>query len=149
MVYGKGVLMPDAAKWFAARNLLGVWKRQTMIHLISRDDYLEVVKRTVENEDAFGIYNIGDDGIQSLQDYLDFACDVWGCRKPWRMPEWMIYTAAGIFEIASELFGVRSPLTRDFVRIGMVSYHGDTSRMKRELLPDLKYPTMMAGREIF
>ena len=26
MVYGKGILMPDAARWFARRGLLGVWK---------------------------------------------------------------------------------------------------------------------------
>jgi hypothetical protein len=35
--------------------------------------------------------------------------------------------------------------TRDFVRIGMASSVADTSRMKRELLPRLEYPTLTKG----
>jgi len=53
------------------------------------------------------------------------------------------------FELSSKLFGTRSYLTRDFVDIGKVAYYGDISRMKRELLPTLKYPTMSEGAEIF
>ncbi len=74
MVYGRGILMPDAARWFAKRNLLGVWKEQTLIHLISKEDYLNSVTGVIVNESANGVYNIGDDGLQSLQEYLDFAC---------------------------------------------------------------------------
>jgi hypothetical protein len=33
-------------------------------------------------------------------------------------------------------------LTRHFVRIGMVSYVMDTRRMKSELLPALRYPSL-------
>ena len=65
------------------------------------------------------------------------------------MPEWMIYTAANIFEAASALFSMKSPLTKDFIDIGRVSYYGDTTRMKMDLLPMLKYATMKDGVEIF
>ena len=34
---------------------------------------------------------------------------------------------------------------RDFIRIGMASSVADTSRMKRELLPRLAYPTLREG----
>ncbi|MCP4120210.1 MAG: NAD(P)-dependent oxidoreductase [Bacteroidetes bacterium] len=149
MVYGNGILMPDVAKWFAKRWLLGVWKEPTQIHLISRDDFVEVVKCAIENHNASGIYNVGDDGIQTLQEYLDLACIQWNCKKPWRMPIGLIYLAAWNFELISRITGWRSPLTKDFIDIGRVSYYGDTSRMKSELMPELKYPTMNDGIEIF
>lgn len=149
MVYGAGVLMPDGAKWFARRRLLGVWREPTWIHLISLDDYLEAVRSALLNEGVRGTYNLGDEGRQTLQDYLDFACRQWHCPPPWRMPLWMIYSAAGTFECVSALFGVPSPLTKDFLDIGRVSYYGDTRRMREELLPKLKYPTMKDGAEIF
>jgi nucleoside-diphosphate-sugar epimerase len=149
MVYGKGILMPDAAQWFAKRWLLGVWKTPTWIHLISKDDFLVVVKIAAEKHGIMGTYNIGDNGYQTLQEYLDFSCKQWKCKKPWRMPEWMIYTAAEVFELISAIFRVKSPLTKDFIDIGKVSYYGDTTRMKNELLNTLKYPTMRDGAEIF
>ena len=39
MVYGKGILLVDAAKWFSKMRLLGVWKEPTEIHLISKTDF--------------------------------------------------------------------------------------------------------------
>jgi hypothetical protein len=39
-------------------------------------------------------------------------------------------------------------LTRDFIKIGMVSSVADTTRMKRELLPRLAYPSLTAGIEL-
>lgn len=149
MVYGRGILMPDGARWFAQKLMLGVWKEPTQIHLISRDDFCEVVKRTVQNENISGTYNIGDEGKQTLQEYLDFACKIWKCKKPWRMPLWMIYFAASCFEVISRVFGVKSPLTTDFIDIGRVSYYGDTSKMRNEIIKELKYPTMKEGAEIF
>jgi nucleoside-diphosphate-sugar epimerase len=149
MVYGRGVLMPDAARWFGKRNLLGVWKEPTLIHLISKEDFLNSILGAISNESANGTYNIGDDGVQTLQEYLDFACKQWGCKKPWRMPIWLIYFAAWKFELISWLFRTKSPLTKDFIDIGRVSYYGDTNRMKEELLPTLKYPTMKHGKSTF
>ena len=58
-------------------------------------------------------------------------------------------TAAKGFELFSSLFGTKSPLTNDFVKIGMVSYYGDTSRMRKELLPELKYKTYKDGMVLF
>jgi len=149
MVYGNGILMPDAARWFARHRLLGVWKKPTPIHLISKDDFLEAVANTLANPDAKGIYNVGDEGVQTLQEYLDLACDTWGHARPWRMPEGLIFTAAALFEAASAVLGTRSPLTRDFVRIGMVPYYGDTTRFRQEILPALKYPAMRDGTGTF
>ena len=102
-------------------------------------------KAAVYNQAANGIYHLGDDGVQTLQEFLDEATAFWGTRRPWQMPLWMINSAAVVFENVSLLTGCRSPLTRDFVKIGQVSYYGDTSRMKADLLPKLKYSTFREG----
>lgn len=149
MVYGKGILMIDAAQWFAKRWLLGVWRQLTYIHLISKVDFVEATIAACLKPNIRGIYHIGDDGMQTLQEFLDDITRYKGNRKPWRMPVWMIMTAAKCFEFYSKVFNTRSPLTVDFIRIGMVSYYGDTSRMREELLPTLKYQTYRKGMELF
>lgn len=149
MVYGKGILMIDAAQWFAKHYLLGVWKKPTYIHLISKDDFTNASVVACMKEGISGIYHLGDDGVQTLQEFLDTITQYKGYKKPWRMPVWMIMTAARFFELWSKLFNTRSPLTVDFINIGMVSYYGDTSRMKQELLPELKYKTYKEGLELF
>ena len=149
MVYGKGILMIDAAEWFSRRWLLGVWTKPTYTHLISIADFLASTTAAIDNENIQGIYHIGDEGVQTLQELLDRVAKHKGYKKPWRMPNWMIMTAAQGFEWVSALFNVKSPLTKDFVRIGQVSYYGDTERMRKELLPELKYKTFEEGIETF
>lgn len=149
MVYGKGILMIDAAEWFSRHYLMGVWKKPTYIHLISKDDFLSATIAAIDNENASGIYHIGDEGVQTLQEFLDKVARYKGYHKPWRMPNWIIMTASQLFEWFSALFGTRSPLTKDFIRIGQVSYYGDTTRMRKELLPKLKYKTFEEGIETF
>ena len=148
MVYGRGVLMIDAARWFSRRWLLGVWRQPTWIHLISAPDFVAAAKAAACRPGVRGIYHLGDEGVQTLQRFLDDAARRWRTKRPWRMPLWMIYTAASGFELVSRLTGWRAPLTRDFIDIGRVSYYGDTARMRRELLPELKYPTYREGLEI-
>jgi len=147
MVYGRGILMIDAAEWFAKRKILGVWSQPTEIHLISKTDFCRAVVAAISHESATGVFHIGDEGDDTLQSFLDFACKIWGCRKPWRMPLWLIYLAANIFELVSRIFGTTSPLTKDFIDIGRVSYYGDTSRFRAELLPVLKYSNISEGIE--
>jgi nucleoside-diphosphate-sugar epimerase len=149
MVYGKGILMIDAAQWFACRLLLGVWKKPTYIHLISKTDFVDATVAAIEKPDIQGIYHLGDEGIQTLQQFLDDITAYKGNRKPWRMPLWMILTAARGFELFSKRFNTPSPLTVDFIRIGATSYYGDTSRMRQELLPELKYKTFREGMTLF
>ncbi len=145
MVYGRGILMIDAARFFSRFNLLGVWKDATPIHLISTADFVAATKAAIYKKNAQGIYHLGDEGIQTLQEFLSAACQQWRTWAPWRMPLWMINTAASCFELASSLTGWRSPLTRDFIKIGRVSYYGDTQRMREELLPQLKYKNFREG----
>jgi len=145
MVYGKGILMIDAAEWLARKWLLGVWRETTEIHLISKTDYCRAVTAAINNENARGIYHVGDEGKDTLQTFLDFACSAWECKKPWRMPLGLIYYAAELFELASIIFGTISPLTKDFIDIGRVSYYGDTTSFRKELLPDLTYTDCLTG----
>lgn len=145
MVYGRGILMIDAARWFAKYHILGIWRKPTWIHLISTPDYLEATKQAIIKENINGIFHIGDEGIQTLQQFLDAATTEWGYRKPVRMNVKIIFFVARIFEIFSYLFKTKSPLTRDFIKIGMVSYYGDTHRMRNELLKELKYKNYKEG----
>ena len=149
MVYGKGILMIDAAEWFGKHYLLGIWEKPTYIHLISKADFLTATTAALDKENIRGIYHIGDEGIQTLQEFLDKIARYKRYHKPWRMPNWLIMVAAQGFEFFSALFNTRSPLTKDFVTIGQVSYYGDTTRMRNDLLPKLKYKTFEDGLETF
>jgi nucleoside-diphosphate-sugar epimerase len=145
MVYGRGVLMIEAARWLLRRRLLAVWRRPTWSHLLALPDFLRGVAAAIESEDARGVYNLADDEPLTLQDFLDRIADHWGFPRPWRVPEWSVFAAAACCEAFASVFGTASPFTRDFIRIGMASSVADTSRMKRELLPSLEYPTLREG----
>jgi nucleoside-diphosphate-sugar epimerase len=145
MVYGKDILMIEAARWLAEHRLLGVWKERTQIHLISKDDFCAACTAAITNPAASGIYHIGDEGSVSLQEFLELACRQWGLERPWFMPLWLIYTAAELCEFYSKITGSISPLTRDFIDIGRVPYYGNTARMRKDLVPALKYRTIADG----
>ena len=61
MVYGRGILMVEAARWLAKRRLLGVWRHPTGIHLISTADYLTATAAAALRPNIRGIYHLGDD----------------------------------------------------------------------------------------
>ena len=145
MVYGRGVLMIEAARWLARHHLLGVWPDPTWIQLISVPDFLRATEAAIGGPGVTGIYHVGDEKPVTLQHFLDEACRQWGCRKPMRMPVQVIYLAAWLCELFGLVVGKPSPLTRDFIRIGRVSYWGDTRRTREELIPHLTYPTLEAG----
>ena len=145
MVYGRGILMIDAARWLAERHLLGVWREPTLFQLISIADYLRATEAAILKPGVQGIYHVGDEQPVSLQHFLDEACHVWNCRPPIRMPVWMIYSAACLCELGAAVLRKPSPLTRDFFRIGRVSHWGDTGRARQELIPDLIYATLKDG----
>ena len=145
MVYGRGVLMVDAARWLLKHHLLAVWRQPTWNHLLALPDFHACVKAAIENENISGIYNLADDQPLTLQEFLDAAAAHWGFRKPWRCPKWSFYAAAWCCEAFAIIFRTASPLTRDFIKIGMASSVADTTRMKKELLPKLTYPSLKDG----
>lgn len=145
MVYGRGVLMVDTARWLAQRRLLGVWREPTWFQLISVADYLRATETAILKPGIRGIYQVGDERPVTLQHFLDEACRAWNCPRPFRAPLWMIYAVAGLCELFAAIARKPSPLTRDFITIGRVSHWGDTKRAREELIPELKYPTLEAG----
>ena len=147
MVYGRGILMMDVAKLLAKYWILGIWKKPTWVHFISTIDFLKAFENAIIKPNIKGIYHLGDDGVQTLQDYFEVACPQWKHKKPWHLPLGLIMTFAHCCEIYSSIFKTRSLLTRDFIKIGYVSYYGDTKRMKEDLLPELKYKTFKEGLE--
>lgn len=145
MIYGRGILMIDAARWLARRRLLAVWREPTLMQLLSIADYLRAVEAAILKPDARGIYHVGDEQPITPQNFLDEACRAWGYPSPIRVPMPLIYAAAAACEAFALIARARSPLTRDFVRLGRVSHWGDTRRAREELIPELRYPTLKTG----
>lgn len=148
MVYGRGILMVDAAHWLAARRLLGVWREPTLLQLVSSVDFARACEAAIRAPAARGIYHVGDDRPVTIQQFLDTACGAWGCARPFRVPFWTVYLSAVACEAFAIVARTRSPLTRDFVRLGRVPHWGDTRRARAELIPELRYPTLDAGLAI-
>jgi len=147
-IYGRGILMVEAGRWLARHGLLVVWRKPTWYHLLSLPDFLSCVLSAIEKDGVSGVYGLGDDAPITLQDFADTVSRHWGYWKPWRLPAWMFYLAGLSIELFATVFRTPSPLTRDFVRIGMASFCSDTSRMKKELLPELRYPAIREGLEL-
>ncbi len=145
-VYGRGILMVEAARWLALHHLLAVWRKPTCYHFIQTEDFLDAVTASLLKPAINGIYHLGDEAPITIQEFLDEAASLWGCSRPWRMPWWMILTAAAACETFATAFGTMSPLTLDFVRLGRVDHCCDTRRMRAELLPQLKFPTFALGK---
>jgi len=145
MVYGRGILMIEAARWLGRRRLLCVWREPTLLQLLSVADYLGAVEAAIFKPGVRGIYHVGDEQPVTLQHFLDEACRVWGYARPMRVPLGLIYAAAAVCEAFALIAGTRSPLTRDFIRIGRVSHWGDTRRARQELISELRYPTLETG----
>jgi nucleoside-diphosphate-sugar epimerase len=145
MVYGRGILTVDTARWLAERHLLGVWREPTLFQLISTTDYLRATEAAILKPGIRGIYHVGDEKPVTLQYFLDEACRVWNCPRPFRTPLWTIYAAATLCELFGAVTKKPSPLTRDFITIGRVSHWGDTGRAREELIPAPNYPTLETG----
>jgi len=145
LIYGKGVLMIEAGRKLMRRRLMGVWRRPTWIHPLSLPDFLACLRASVEKPGLSGIYPIADDLPLTLQDFLDRLARHWGYPQPWRAPARLFYAAGLACELWGALWGVPAPLTRDFIRIGMVSHVCDTRRMRAELMAGLAYPTLDDG----
>jgi nucleoside-diphosphate-sugar epimerase len=146
MVYGRGILMIEAARWLARHRLLGIWREPTLLQLISTADFLRATEAAIVTQGVTGIYHVGDEQPVTLQEFLDVACDVWGYRHPVRVPVWLVDATAAACELVASIARTRAPFTRDFVRLGRVSHWGDTRRARQELIPDLVHPTLASGR---
>ncbi|HXH28498.1 MAG TPA: NAD-dependent epimerase/dehydratase family protein [Candidatus Polarisedimenticolia bacterium] len=144
-VYGRGILMVEAARWLARRRLLAVWKEPTWYHFLSTPDFLRATEAAALKEGIQGVYQVADEAPTTLQEFLDAACRIWMAPRPWRAPVWAIYGAASLCELYALAFGTLAPLTRDFITIGRVPHVADTSRARRELVPDLVHPTLETG----
>jgi len=145
MIYARGVLMLDAARWLLERRLLPVWRKPTWIHLLALPDFLTCTQAAITGRDVNGIYTLGDDMPLTLQSFLDQLADHWNCSRPLRLP-WPLFPLAGaLVELGAAIARKPAPLTRDFIRIGRASYSGDTTRMKAELLGRMAYPTLDEG----
>ncbi len=145
MIYGRGILMVEAARWLARRRLLCVWKEPTLLQLLSTADFLRALEAAIVLPEVRGIYHVGDEQPVTVQQFLDQACRAWGYGKPIRIPFSMIYSAAWLCECVATVARTPSPLTRDFVRLGRVDHWGDTQRARQELIPQLVYPTLETG----
>ena len=99
MIYAKGVLMIEGARWLMKRRMLGVWRQPTWIHLISLPDFNACVVAAIEGERVSGIYNLGDEAPTTLQIFLDTFAEHCGYPKPWRAPRGAFPIAGALTEV--------------------------------------------------
>src|SRR5438445_498600 len=140
IVHFAGVLFAPRPEKFLPRTNVGYVE-----NLLALPDFHAAAMAAIEGEHVSGVYNLGDDQPVTLQEFLDTVAGHWGFPKPWRLPRWCFPLAGAGCEAFAALFGTAAPLTLDFVTIGMASTWADTSRMKRELLPRLAYPSLREG----
>jgi nucleoside-diphosphate-sugar epimerase len=145
MIYGRGVLMIEVARRLMRWGLLPVWYKPTWIHLLALPDFLRAVEAAIDHPTLTGVVNLGDGYPLTLQHFLDLTAQHWGYPRPVRLPSPAFYLAASLVELYASIFGTAAAITRDFIRIGMASYTADTSRMTKELLQRLDYPTIEEG----
>jgi nucleoside-diphosphate-sugar epimerase len=145
IVYGKGIKLVEGARWMLRHRLMAIWKKPTWAHLIALPDFLVALQSAIEGETVRGIYQVCDDDPLTLQDFLDKLADHYNCPRPWRLPGWIFHLAGIGCETAALILRTAAPLNRDIVRAGMTSCVADNSRMKRELLGALAYPTIAEG----
>jgi nucleoside-diphosphate-sugar epimerase len=148
IVYGKGIKLIEGARWMLRHRLMAIWKEPTWAHLVALPDFLTALQVAIEKNDAAGIYQICDDGPLLLQEFLDKLADHWNYSHPRRLPDWIFHTAGKFCETAAATLRTPAPLNGDIVKAGMTSCVADTSRMKREILPALSYPTIDEGMSL-
>jgi nucleoside-diphosphate-sugar epimerase len=140
MVYGNGILMIEAARWLARHRMLAVWREPTVMQMLATADFLRATEAAISKPGVEGIYHVGDEQPLTLQEFLDEACRAWGYPRPLRVPMWLVYLTAALCEAGAFVARTRAPFTRDFITIGRVPHWGDTTRARRELIPELRYP---------
>jgi len=145
IVYGREIKMVQAARCLLRHRLMAVWREPTWAHLIALPDFLLALQAAIEGENMRGIYQVCDDAPLTLQDFLDCLADHYKYPRPYRLPAWMFHLAGFSVEMAALALRTPAPLNRDVVKAGMTSCVADNSRMKRELLPVLRYPTLQDG----
>ena len=145
IVYGREIKMLQGARWLLRHRLMAVWRKPTWAHLIALPDFLLALQAAIEGDNIRGIYQVCDDAPLTLQDFLNRLADHYGYPRPHRLPAWMFHLAEFSVEMAALALRTATPLNRDIVKAGMTSCVADNSRMKRELLPVLKYPTLQEG----
>ncbi len=148
VVYGQGIKLVEGARRLLRRRLLAVWRGPTWVHLIALPDFLAALRVAVESEHASGIYQVADDAPLTVQDFLDRLAAHYGYAPPWRLPLWTFFAAAWGCEAFALLFRTPAALNRDIIRAGMTSSVADNSRMKRELLEQLAYPSLEQGLKL-
>jgi NAD dependent epimerase/dehydratase family enzyme len=145
VIYGRGVKLIEAARWLMRRRLMATWHKPTWMHLLALPDFLRIISIAIEKENLFGIYNLGDDQPRLVQEFLDRLAEHWHYPKPIRLPESAFHAAAYFCETFAAIFRAATPLNRDIVQMGMTSVVADTSRMKKEIVAKLRFPTFREG----
>jgi nucleoside-diphosphate-sugar epimerase len=145
VIYGRDVKLIEAARFLLRWRLMAVWRKPTWVHLLALPDFLAAVWAAIVEDGVCGIYNICDEEPLLLQEFLDTLASCWGYRRPLRLPDAVFTGAAALCERAAMLLPVPAPLNRDILAMGRMSVVADTSRMRKELLTALSFPTLREG----
>ena len=125
------------------KRLMAIWRKPTWIHVLALADFLKIVEINIE-KDLFGIYTICRQSA-SLASRISRAT-----RRPLGLPKAL--PSPGFSRFMERRSAVKllrrysGRLPRSAViwfKWGMTCVVADTSRMKRELVPRLIFPTLV------
>ena len=109
LIYGRGILMIEAARWLARRRLLCVWRDPTVFQLLSTADFLRAAEAAISSRGFMGSITLGTNNRSRFRSSWTKLCRVWGYPRPVGSRSRLIYAAAWS---ASVRRGSRGPRLR-------------------------------------
>lgn len=119
---------------------------KNIVHFVHIDDVVQAMLLAIEKEAAAGqIYNICDDKPVTMKEFADLFADTIGVKRPGTAPIFFFRIAAFFATLLSRITGKPALTNQDIVTLSISSYVADTSKAKKELGFQLKYPTIYEG----
>ncbi len=119
---------------------------KNIVHFIHINDVVQAMLLAIEKDAAAGqIYNICDDKPVTMKEFADLLADTIGVKRPGKAPVFFFRIAAFFATLLSRITGKPALTNQDVVTLSISSYVADTSKAKKELGFQLKYPTIYEG----
>jgi nucleoside-diphosphate-sugar epimerase len=119
---------------------------KNIIHFIHIDDVVQAMSLAMEKDVAAGqIYNICDDRPVTMREFANLLADTIGVKRPGTAPVFFFRIAAFFATLLSRITGKPALTNQDVVTLSISSCVADTSKAKKELGFQPKYPTVYEG----
>jgi nucleoside-diphosphate-sugar epimerase len=119
---------------------------KNIIHFIRIDDVVQAMFLAIEKDVAAGqIYNICDNRPVKMREFADLLADTIKVKRLGTAPVFFFRIAAFFATLLSRITGKPALTNQDVVTLSISSYVADTSKAKKELGFQPRYPTIYEG----